>query len=259
VRKSETSYATKDGIKNLNKSYKDQSRTFIALQDVTVYDNTSGSLVKFGTINKGTKFPYAFDYGKWWGIIYSDRVGYIQKTDVKVEVKSTDKYFRVYDNLPVYDNRTGSLVKVGELRAGQSYPIHSDYGNWWRVDFGNIYGYVKKSETGFATKNEIPNLNTSFKDSDDKFITNQDVIVYDNSGSGPLQPFGQIEKGTAYPIASEYGNWWRIIYLDRVGYVRKSEVSPYGITYSKYDITLEEAARKQMKASPQTDIYMNGD
>ncbi|WP_188393456.1 glucosaminidase domain-containing protein, partial [Compostibacillus humi] len=260
VKKSETSPASGSAIKNENKKYKDQSRTFTALKDVTVYDNTSGKLVPFGKIDKGQRFPIAADYGKWWIILYSDRVGYIKKEEVKVQVKSTDKYFRVFNNLPVYDNRTGSLKKVGELVKGQSYPIHSDYGNWWRVKFGNIYGYVRKSDTGYATKSEIPNLNSVYRNLDRSIISDNKVTVYDNS-SGKLVPFGTIEKEQVFPIASDYGNWWRIIYLDRIGYVRKSEVqlSGFRINYSKYNITLEDAAKKQMKVSPQTDVYMNGD
>ncbi|WP_229733703.1 heparinase II/III domain-containing protein [Compostibacillus humi] len=223
VKKSETSPASGSAIKNENKKYKDQSRTFTALKDVTVYDNTSGKLVPFGTIDKGQRFPIAADYGKWWIILYSDRVGYIKKEEVKVQVKGTDKYFRVFDNLPVYENLTGSLKKVGELVKGQSYPIHSDYGNWWRVEFGNIYGYVRKSDTGYATKSEITNLNNGYKNSNRKFISPSKITIYDNS-SGKLIPFGTIEKEQVFPIVSDYGNWWRIIYLNRIGYIRKNDV-----------------------------------
>lgn len=260
VHKPGTTLATGNEIKNLNTNFKHQSRTFTALEKVTVYENTSGNLIPFGTIDKGKTFPIVSDYGSnWWRIVYVDRVGYVNKGEVRVEVESSDKYFRAIRDTSVYDNRTGSLVKVGELKKGQAYPIVSNYGNWWRVQFGNIYGYVRKSDTGYATANEFNNLNTSYKNTKNNFVTKQKVTVYDNT-SGKLVPFGQLEENQLYPIASDYGNWWRIIYLDRVGYVRKSEVElSVSNSYKNYNISLEEAVKMQLKTNPppQTDKYRN--
>ncbi|GIO26925.1 glucosaminidase domain-containing protein [Ornithinibacillus bavariensis] len=257
VKKSETSFATGTEIKNIKMSY-DKFRDFLALETVTVYDNSSGSLLPFGKIEKGTTFPMVSDYGNWWTIVYANRVGYIKKSEVKVEVKSNDSYFRALENLPIYDNKTGSLVKVGEIKANQSYRIYSDYGNWWRVRFGESFGYIEKSKSGYATKNEINNLNTNLKNSRDKIVTSGVVTIYDNS-SGTIVPFGELEANTIYPVVSDYGNWWRILFLDRVGFIRKSDVKPYGITYTNINISLTDAATKQMKAKPQTDVYLNGD
>lgn len=240
-------------LKNKNKVYTNQSRTFKPLKNVTVYDNSSGNLIPFGTINKGQNYSISTDYGNWWRILFADRVGYLRKGDVKTEFKAGDEYFRVYENLAVYDNRgSGPLKKVGELKKNKAYSIESDYGNWWRVQFGDIYGYVRKSDTGYATASEINNLNKSYSNSNRKLITKEQVVVYDNT-SGKLVPIGKIEKGMIYPIATDYGNWWRIIYIDQIGYVKKDYVDLYGITKTTYNLTLSEALKMQMNASPQTD------
>ncbi|MBO1006009.1 N-acetylmuramoyl-L-alanine amidase, partial [Pseudogracilibacillus auburnensis] len=223
VRKSGTSVASGSSIKNLNKNYKNQSRTFTPLETATVYDNTSGKLVPFGTIDKGATFPIATDYGNWWRIVFSDRVGYVRKSDVESEFIKSDKYFKAKGNIPIYDNRSGSLKKVGELKKGQIYPRVSDYGNWHRIQFGDIYGYVRKSETSVASGSSIKNLNINYKNQSRTFTALEAATVYDNT-SGKLVPFGIIDKGPTFPIATDYGNWWRIIFSDRVGYVRKSSV-----------------------------------
>src|SRR5690606_21902695 len=133
------------------------------------------------------------------------------------------------------------------------YPRVKDYGNWHQIQFGNIYGYVHKNGTSPATGNEIKNLNTNYKNQSRTFKTLQAVTVYDNT-SGKLVPFGSIEKDVDYPIATDYGNWWRIVFADRVGYVRKSEVHIESeVTFKKYNISLQEAVNIQMKANPQTD------
>lgn len=257
VRKSGTVPDNGKSLKSENKVFKNQSRTFRPLKDAMVYDNSSGSLIPFGTINKGQSYPISTDYGNWWRILFADRVGYLRKSEVKTEFKTGDKYFRVYqDNLQVYDNRgSGPLKKVGELEKGKAYSIVKDYGkNWWRVQFGDIYGYVRKANTGYATVSEINNLNKSYSNSGRKFITKKQVVVYDNT-SGRLVPIGKIDKDLIYPIATDYGNWWRIIYLDQIGYVKKDYVDLYGIIETTYNLTLSEALNMQMKASPQTDSH----
>ncbi|WP_202616107.1 alginate lyase family protein, partial [Sediminibacillus terrae] len=178
-------------------------------------------------IEKGEKFPIATDYGNWWRVLYSDQVGYVHKDSVKAEFKNGDNYFRVYkDDLPVYENEKGYLMKIGELDKGQVFPIATDYGNWWRINFGDSFGYVRKSNTGYATKKEMRNINKNYVNSEKKFLVLNNNSVVDNS-SGELVPFGELEKGVIYPIAEDYGNWWRIIYLGRVGFVKKSEVIEY--------------------------------
>ena len=240
VKKSETKPANGTSIKNENKSYKNSSNSFKAIENVTVYDNTSGKLVPFGTIEKGKEYKIASDYGNWWRIIFSGRIGYVQKSAVQLPFSQQDKYFEVLeDNLPVYDNRTGKLVKIGELKKGQVYPRVSDYGNWHRIQFSDYYGYVKKSETKPANGTSIKNENKSYKNSSNSFKAIENVTVYDNT-SGKLVPFGTIEKGKEYKIASDYGNWWRIIFSGRIGYVQKSAVQLPFSQQDKYFEVLED-------------------
>ncbi|MEK5271993.1 alginate lyase family protein [Aeribacillus sp. FSL K6-8394] len=240
VKKSETKPANGTSIKNENKSYKNSSKSFKAIENVTVYDNTSGKLVPFGTIEKGKEYKIASDYGNWWRIIFSGRIGYVQKSAVQLPFSQQDKYFEVLeDNLPVYDNRTGKLVKIGELKKGQVYPRVSDYGNWHRIQFSDYYGYVKKSETKPANGTSIKNENKSYKNSSNSFKAIENVTVYDNT-SGKLVPFGTIEKGKEYKIASDYGNWWRIIFSGRIGYVQKSAVQLPFSQQDKYFEVLED-------------------
>lgn len=221
-----TSAASGLEIKNENTQFKHGVRTLITKSDLTIYDNTTvpGELTPFGTIQKGTSYQIVSDYGNWWRVIYADRIGYVSKNSVQVSFLSGDKYFEVLtEKLPVYDNRTGSLIKVGELVKGQTYQITSDYGNWWRVQFGDLFGYVQKQHTVYGVQNNIKNLNKSFTASDYRIKVTNSTQVMDNS-SGALVPFGKLEQGVFYPVVSDYGRWVRIIYLDRVGYVNKNDI-----------------------------------
>ncbi|WP_246484849.1 SH3 domain-containing protein [Virgibacillus salarius] len=254
VYKANTVPSSGDYINNKNISYEHSNSTFTTKQEVVIYDNSSGHLKPFGTIKKGQTYHIASDYGNWLRIIFADRIGYVYKDYVELNFDESISYFKVQvDNLPVYDNSGGSLVEIGQLRKNQVYPRVSSYGeNWHKVRFGDGYGYVYSKSTTPGSKSSIKNLNTKYTTQNVKIKPIKDVEVMDNS-TGKLVPFGKLKKGIIYPIATDYGNWWRVIYLDRVGYVRKSEVEIFGVEKTKYDISLSEAVDIQMKANPQTD------
>lgn len=224
VHKSDTKPSIRSNIKNDKGNFKNSERSFIARENVRVFDNTSGSLIQFGTIEKGVSYQIVSDYGNWWRVIFAERIGYVSKNSVRTGFLSGDDYFVAKDNLSIFDNRSGSLKQVGTVKKGQAYEIVSDYGSWHRIQFNNHYGYVYKADTEPTNGNRIPNKNISYKHTDRSFTALEDTIVYDNTG-GTLKPFGTILEGQAYYIVSDYGNWWRVIFADRVGYVSKSQVS----------------------------------
>ncbi len=200
-----------------------QNTTVTATVDVPVYDNSTGSLVHIATIQKGQSYPIIRDYGNWYEISISGRVGYIHKSNVRVDFKSSDRYFRVItDQLAVYDNSTGKLVQVGFLEKGQEFPRIKDSGNWHQIKYGNSYGFVWKASTEPSNGLTIRNLN-SLTPSSQYFITITDVPVYDNS-SGSLVKFATIKKGVKYPILKDNGNWYAVDVSGRTGYVHKNGV-----------------------------------
>src|SRR5690606_30448560 len=112
--------------------------------------NSSGTLEPFGVIKKDQSFSIAHDYGgKWIYVIYSDRVGFVNKEDVKRNYfLPTDKYFKVVEeNVPIYDRRDGKLVQVGELEKGQIYPRYESSPKWHLIQFSNKKVFVKKEGT----------------------------------------------------------------------------------------------------------------
>lgn len=201
-------------------------RDAVASQEATVYDNSSGSLVAYATLHKGTRVKLISDYGNWWRVEVAGRIGFVYKSAVAIAFKKNDRYFEVIaDNVTVYDNSSGSLVPVGRLEKGEVYPRVSDYGNWHRIQFHNKYGYVRKEATQPATGKGLKNEHQGeYSGIGRKMIAEGNVTVYDNT-SGQLVPYAVLSKGTSAPILSDYGNWWRVEVADRIGYVRKYEVS----------------------------------
>ena len=234
VRKSKTLPSTKSNVTGENTRYSTSKITINAQRDIKVYDNSSGALVEIGTISRGQDYRIVQDYGNWWRIIFSDRVGYISKSDTTSYCTNSDKYFRVdVENVPVYDNRSGSLKEIGELQKGQIYKRISDYGNWHRIQVGNYYGYVWKDSTSLALVNSVAGENNRYTNSNRNITVTNDAPVYDNS-SGSLVQIGTLDKGVKVTIVQDYGNWWRILLGDRVGYINKSNTRLEFIMHDEY-------------------------
>ncbi|THG90931.1 hypothetical protein AJ85_08150, partial [Alkalihalobacillus alcalophilus ATCC 27647 = CGMCC 1.3604] len=230
VRKIDTSPDNGNSVRNKNNNFNNSTAiSIIPNQNISVYDNSTGSLVPFGSILRGVSYPIINEYGpNWYRVDLGGRVGFIRQSDVKTEIKEfsvDDEYFETVRNTTVYDNSTGALLPKGLLRAGEHYPRVSDYGNWHRVDYGDGYGYIRKSDTIPSDGKSISNQNTSFNNSNAvSIVPERNISVYDNT-SGTLLPFATIYNNVSYPIINEYGsNWYRVDVSGRVGFVRQSDV-----------------------------------
>ena len=189
-----------------------------AIETLTVYDNTSGSLVPFGTIEKGTKFKYVKQEGRWLIVDYAGRKGYVYEPATKKPFRPGDRYFEaLQSNITVYDNSTGKLVPIGKLTKGEVYELKAQAGNWLRIKVWGKDAYIWKDATRPASssgvKNWIGKVSSPYGAEAVDLLT-----VYDNT-SGRLVPFGTIEKGTKFKYVKQEGSWLVVEFGGRKGYV----------------------------------------
>lgn len=188
-----------------------------AIQDLPVFDNSTGKLIQIGTIKKDVIYPVIRKTGRWMEILFSGRIGYVYETGYRLPFSSNDKYFQVMQpNVTIYDNSTGKLVPIGRIENGQVYPIGKIVGNWIEIQFGNRKGYIWKNATSPTSKvpPKIGNKNLLNKM---KVTAIQDLPVYDNS-TGNLIRIGTIGKGVQFPIIKKTGNWLEILFAGRIAY-----------------------------------------
>lgn len=209
-------------ISSYNSSYKNSSLSFTSLEDTVVYDNNNGQLIPFAKFSKGVTYPVVSDYGNWYRIDVSGRVGYVQKNSIKPVFNNSIDYFKPYQNLSVYVKRNGDLVKVSTLLDGKVYKRIKDYGGWHQILIGNEYGYVWKENTFPILK---ANMSNKYKGEAQPFkmTLNQQSIIYDNS-KGKLIPIAVVEEGTSYSIIQNYGSWVKVQISGLVGFIHKSGV-----------------------------------
>lgn len=197
----------------------------VTVDQLPVYDNSTGKLVQVGTLEKGQVFPRIKDAGNWHQIQYGNHVAYVLKRstipasgkNIKTgtQPKQIATTVTTIADAPVYDNSTGSLVKMATIQKGRAYPIIQKDGNWYKLVIAGRIGYIHKN---------VARMN--FKPSDRFFSVLDDQLpVYDNS-TGKLVQVGTLEKGQVFPRVKDIGNWHQMKFGKGYGFVWKLSTEP---------------------------------
>ncbi|WP_163539691.1 SH3 domain-containing protein [Gracilibacillus sp. YIM 98692] len=252
VLKSTTKPASKSAESNWYSASDYQSRELTALERLTIYDNSSGSLVPFGYIEEGESINYVRTVGNWAIIDYGGRKGYVYEPATSRTFKDSDQYFEVLkDGLTIYDKSSGSLKRAGTLPKGAVLERTRDLGNWHQLEFGDRNAYVWKADT--KPSSAPPNRSDDPSYQRDKLTFSQTAIVQDNS-SGSLKAFAKMDKGQVYPYIRRVGNWYEIDLGGRIGYIYHTAVEDKRqFTYSSYSHDYESMLDEQMKRTPKVD------
>jgi len=134
-------------------------------------------------------------------------------------------HIEITSNTSVFDNRTGSLVKVGELVSGQQFTVVKDYGaNWWQIYFGSHYGYIEKRNTKTIKNVSYKNAIKRVASSKQTIVTATVAPIYDNT-SGQLVQFANVEANQRLSVVKVMGSWLGIEINGRLGYIHNSKLA----------------------------------
>lgn len=165
--------------------------------------------------------------GNWHEIDYVSGKGYVWEKSTEPATSSGIKNFNFAQkdsaievtakkDVVVYDNTSGALVPYAKIKAGQKYPIISDFGpNWYKISIANRIGYIRSAE-----------VERTFSQTDRYFkVTTESAPVYDNS-TGKLIQMGTLSKNEVFERIRDYGNWHEIRFGTRKGYVWEGSSVP---------------------------------
>ncbi|MBU8881146.1 N-acetylglucosaminidase [Bacillus sp. FJAT-29790] len=226
-------------IGNLN-STPNSNRTITGHANVPVYDNSSGTLIKFASINSGVTYPIIEQMGSWYKVNLSGRLGYVHSSAVKLNFHASDNYFKVTsDRLGVFDNSSGKLVQVAELKKNDVFKRVKDSGNWHQINLGGKPAFVLKSNTEPHIGAGIKNWNSQSSGSD-YFITTTKSPIFDNT-SGSLVEFAEINKNTKLHYLGKQGAWYKVELGGRYGYIHENNSKlPFKSTDRYFEVIEEQ-------------------
>ncbi|WP_191560041.1 M14 family metallocarboxypeptidase [Metabacillus idriensis] len=208
--------------RNLNNSNEKSKYMLKGLEDLPVFDNSTGKLVPFATLNKGIQYPVIEQKGNWLKVDLANRIGFIYSPATDLLFNKNTHYFEIkQEKLEVFQNSNGKLISVGNLLENKVYKRIRDVGNWHEIKLGDKNAYVWKSSTKPNITQTPPNPVKSNVDRDYKISVNQNLPIYDNS-TGKMVPFAELKAGVNYSIISEQGNWMKVDFAGRLGYLYKT-------------------------------------
>jgi murein tripeptide amidase MpaA/translation initiation factor 2 beta subunit (eIF-2beta)/eIF-5 len=207
-------------VKNLNSNLKNSVLNVTPDKNIAVYDNTSGKLVQFGSLYEGIKYPIISDIGAWLKVDVLGRIGYVRESDVKKLFTDDIKYFQPTTRTALYIKQDGKLIRAGAVDENQVYSRIQDYGDWHQVEFGNSVAYVNEDFSEPALSPAYNNKSPYTSKGIINVRVNKNIAVYDNT-SGKLVQFGSIYKGQNFPIVGDIGDWLKVDFLGRIGYIKE--------------------------------------
>ncbi len=197
---------------------------------VNVRAKATSSSTKLGQAKKGKVFKLLGVEGNWYKIQYTaDKVGYVFHSYVKVGSGTapapdpdpapgpgTKAYIANCNNsVNVRKKASSSSTKLGTLKKGTEITVTGTSGNWTQISYKGGVAYVftqyvsssKPDEDVAGKKVTIVNC-TSF------------VNVREKASSSSKK-LGTAKKGATYTAQGISGNWVKITYDGKTGYVYK--------------------------------------
>jgi len=129
---------------------------------------------------------------------------------------------------------------IGKLFGGKLIKITGDEGDWYVIDYNGQKGYVLKSNLTTTNKD----FKSNFKESGSKKakVINCENLGLNVRGSAWGEKIGGLPNGADITVIGEDGDWYKIEYDGKIGYVYKNYVSMGS-----------ETSKSEAKAEPQTE------
>lgn len=188
---------------------------FITQKNSVVYVKENNKLVASATLDSGITYLTEGLYGNWFKIYFSGKEAFVHKDNVEKVFTSNDKFYETKQEVPLYDNSTGSLKNAGSLFKGFVFKREGSKGSWHEISIGSKSYYIWMKSTSYA--NNFTSSLDSMR-SIAEIETIKDTNLYDKS-TGNMVPVSLLRKGTRINIIKDYGNWYSINLSGREAFI----------------------------------------
>ena len=119
-----------------------------------------------------------------------------------------------------------SAGSYGFLAKNTAVTVTGENGNFYKVTYAGRNGYVMKTYITFTAPSvtSAPGGDTNWATPQTGYITMNDVY-FRTAPSTSSGSYGMLSKGTAVTVTGENGNFYKVSYAGRSGYVMKTLVS----------------------------------
>ncbi len=225
---------------------------------LNVRSGAGTSYSAIGSLRANETVEITGESGNWFKIDFNGRAGYVSKDFIKVDEQNNEaskpevKPEEPKPETPSVEEKTGQVINVttslnvrsgagtnyssiGSLKANATVKITGESGNWYKIDFNGRVGYVSKdyikvnTSTSDTIRPEQPKPENKPETPSVEVKTGQVVgissVLNVRSGAGTnYSVIGSLKPSQSVKITGESGNWYKIDFNGRVGYVSKDYI-----------------------------------
>jgi mannosyl-glycoprotein endo-beta-N-acetylglucosaminidase len=221
--------------KTLPASFTGKEKYFEVTTRTAVYVKKDSSLVRVGAVNAGAVYPItSYDSPTWLKVNFGGSVGYVRQEYAKPAstitnligsyVNSSIK-FAPKLNIAVYEKTANGLQQIGSINQNIKYPMVSDIGSWYRINFAGKLAFVKESNVNLVEASSASK--TAFTTSDKYFKVTTRTAIYVKK-DGALVKSGAVDANQVYPRIADAGGYHQVKFGNGIGYVKKEYTAPVG-------------------------------
>lgn len=142
------------------------------------------------------------------------------RTEVTFEVVPT---ITAITNVNVRESANVNSRKLGTLGKNQSLRLYEEYAQWYKVGYGNTFGYVNKQ---YAYITGHTNVNQSALKT---IVTNKNLTLYADESC--TRYLGVVPANTVVNVYLDNPYTYYIKYGNMLGYLNKNQIYNKGIVY----------------------------
>lgn len=205
----------------------------------------STSALTIGYLLSGQEVEITGESGDWYKINFNGKVGYSHKDYItKISNGSSgssnnnsgstviekDGTVNATEGLRVREGAGTNTKILGVLNHGSAVKIVDTNGSWYKIKYGSGYGYVHKD---YVTIKTSSNDNNTQEKPDNKpevavkkgevYNTGSNLRVRSAANTNSIV-LGYLVDGTKVDIIGSEGNWYKINFKDKIGFVSKDYV-----------------------------------
>lgn len=180
-----------------------------------------------GTVKKGETYKVLATAGNWVKIQYSKSVaGYVYKTYIRItdegaEPSPTGRTATIVNckaAANVREKATQNSKRLGTVKNGETYDVLGTSGSWVKIDYNSTAGYVFKRYVKIDGTEDDP---IEGKTGTIRCNTHVNIRAKATKNSTLL---GTAKNGETFTVKGRSGNWIRIDYKGKTGYVYKTYI-----------------------------------
>ena len=194
---------------------------------VNVRSEASSNSRLLGTAKKGETFKVLATAGDWVKIVYQeDKAGYVFSTYVKItdeggEEPTEGKVGKIVNCRKMANVRakaTSNSKLLGTVKKGETYKVLGKSGDWVKIAYHGKEGYVFKRYIRITEPEEPIEGKTGTIVNCNEWVNVRAKATKDS------KLLGRANKGETFTVRGKSGNWIKIDFNGKTGYVYKTYI-----------------------------------